>query len=69
VNAVNTGRYIGFYFFDLRAYLGVIIVNNLTLVCLSVMSLQIAFPFSFLDGIEPFFVHQFSMWHSTKRFS
>jgi len=23
----------------------------------------------FLDGIEPFFGHQFSMWHSTKRFS
>ena len=33
--------------------------------CLSVTLLQIA-SFLFLDGIEPFFDHQFFMWHSTK---
>jgi len=31
--------------------------------------LQIASSFLFLDGIEPFFRRQFSMWHSTKLFS
>jgi len=29
--------------------------------------LQIDSSFSFLDGIGPFFGHQFSVWHSTKR--
>jgi len=37
--------------------------------CLSVTLLQIAFSFFFLDGIEPFFGRQFSMWHTTKRCS
>jgi len=31
--------------------------------------LQIDSSFLFLDGIEPFFARQFSMWHSTKLFS
>jgi len=31
--------------------------------------LQIDSSFLFLDGIEPFFGRQFSMWHSTKRCS
>jgi len=35
-------------------------------VCLSVTLLQIASSL-FLDGMEPFFGRQFSMWHSTKR--
>jgi len=38
-------------------------------VCLFVMLLQIDFSFLFLDGIEPFFGRQFSMWHSTKHCS
>ena len=46
---------------------------SLTLsVCISVCNgkLQINFfSFLFLDGIEPFFGHQFSVWHSTKLFS
>ena len=38
-------------------------------VCMSVtVLLQIA-SFLFLDGIEPFFGRQFSMWHSTNLFS
>ena len=37
-------------------------------VCLS-HKLHIASSFLFLDGIEPFFGRQFSMWHSTKRCS
>jgi len=38
-------------------------------VCMSVtVLLQIASSFLFLDGIEPFFGRQFSMWHSTKLF-
>ena len=36
---------------------------------LSVTPLQIASSFLFLDGIEPFFSRQFSMWHSAKRCS
>jgi len=32
---------------------------------MSVTPLQIASSFLFLGGIEPFFGHQFSMWHST----
>jgi len=38
-------------------------------VCLFVMLLQIDCSFLFLDGIEPFFGRQFSVWHSTKRCS
>jgi len=42
-------------------------------VCLSAspsvtLILPIASSFLFLDGIEPFFGHQFSTWHSTKLF-
>jgi len=37
--------------------------------CLSVTLLQITSSFLFLDGIQPFFGRQFSMWHSTKRCS
>jgi len=50
--------------------LGVYYFLSLTLsVCLSVTDkLQIG-PFLFLDGIDPFFGRQFSMWHSTKRCS
>jgi len=56
---------------DLRAYrLGVYYFLSLTLsVCMFVMLLQIDSSFSFLDGIEPFFGHQLSMWHSAKRCS
>jgi len=43
-------------------------------VCLSVSpsvadKLQFASSFLFLDGIEPHFGREFSMWHSTKLFS
>jgi len=38
-------------------------------VCTSVTLIQIDSSFLFLDGIESFFGHQFSMWHSTKRCS
>jgi len=59
---------------DSTPRLGVYYFLSLTLsvcmyVCLSVtLLLQIA-SFLFLDGIEPFFGRQFSMWHSTKLFS
>jgi len=36
---------------------------------MSVTLLQIDSSFLFLDGIESFFGRQFSMWHSTKRYS
>jgi len=52
---------------DLRAYLGVIIVNNWLSVCLSHLFKLLLF--LFLNGIEPFFGRQFSMWQSTKLFS
>jgi len=52
--------------------LGVYYFLSLTLsVCISIcpsvtLLLQIASSFLFVDGIEPFFGRQFSMWHSTK---
>jgi len=55
---------------DSAPRLGVYYFLSLTLsVCGSVTPLQIASSFLFLDGIEPFFGRQFSMWHSTKRCS
>jgi len=56
---------------DSALSLGVYYFLSLTLsVCMSVMLLlQIASSFLFLDGIQPFFASQFSMWHSTKLFS
>jgi len=45
-------------------------LSGMMSVCMSVtLLLQIAISFLFLDGIEPFFARQFSMWHSTKLFS
>jgi len=59
---------------DSAPSLGVYYFLSLTLsVCMSICcsvchgKLQIDSSFSLLDGIESFFGHQFSMWHSTKR--
>jgi len=65
---------LGVDIFESAPSLGVCYFLSLTLsvclsVCLSVtLLLQIASSFLFLNGIETFFAHQFSMWHSTKLF-
>jgi len=44
------------------------VVDSVCLYVLGVTLLQIVSSFLFVDGIEPFFGRQFSMWHSTKLF-
>ena len=64
--------YVVVLFVDLRAQPRSHYCQQLTLsvcpsICLS-RSFKLLLLFLFLDGIEPFFGCQFSMWHSTKRF-
>ena len=55
--------------FRLRALLEVYYFLSLTPSVRLSRSLKLLLLFLFVDGIQPFFGHQFSMWHSTKLFS